>query len=156
MTRASSRAASGSTSTRRAVDAAGNFDAEAAEFPQQAREAGRERRGPRTGTAGGRTCSKEGGTDLVGWVDERTGRDPVPHRNAVPEGPEGTNWFYTLGSATLFAFVVQAITGVFPAMYYTPSPVEAYLVDHPSHQRRVPRRVRARHAQMGISVMIIS
>ena len=40
--------------------------------------------------------------------------------------PKGTNWFYTLGSATLFAFVVQAITGVFLAMYYTPSPTEAY------------------------------
>ena len=33
--------------------------------------------------------------------------------------PKGTNWFYTLGSATLFAFVVQAVTGVFLAMYYT-------------------------------------
>ena len=97
---------------------------------------------------------KEGGTDLVGWVDERTGATPFLTGMLFLEGPEGTNWFYTLGSATLFAFVVQAITGVFPA-YYTPSPVEAYLVDHPSHQRRVPRRVRARHAQMGISVMII-
>ena len=26
----------------------------------------------------------------------------------------------------MFAFVVQALTGVFLAMYYTPSPVEAY------------------------------
>ena len=34
--------------------------------------------------------------------------------------PKGTNWFYTLGSATMFAFLSQAITGVFLAMYYTP------------------------------------
>jgi len=27
--------------------------------------------------------------------------------------PKGTNWFYTLGSATLFAFLSQAVTGVF-------------------------------------------
>ena len=36
--------------------------------------------------------------------------------------PKGTNWFYTLGSATLFAFLSQAVTGVFLAMYYDPSP----------------------------------
>ena len=40
--------------------------------------------------------------------------------------PKGTNWFYTLGSATLFAFIFQALTGVFLAMYYTPSPTQAY------------------------------
>ena len=34
--------------------------------------------------------------------------------------PKGTNWFYTLGSATMFAFLSQAITGVFLAMYYRP------------------------------------
>ena len=34
--------------------------------------------------------------------------------------PRGTNWAYTLGSATLFAFLSQAITGVFLAMYYRP------------------------------------
>ncbi len=36
--------------------------------------------------------------------------------------PKGTNWFYTLGSATLFAFLSQAVTGVFLAMYYRPDP----------------------------------
>ena len=40
--------------------------------------------------------------------------------------PKGTNWFYTLGSATLFAFLSQAVTGVFLAMYYDPSPTRAY------------------------------
>ena len=34
--------------------------------------------------------------------------------------PKGTNWFYTLGSATMFAFLSQAITGVFLAMFYRP------------------------------------
>src|SRR5580704_11417086 len=36
--------------------------------------------------------------------------------------PKGTNWFYTLGSATMFAFLNQAVTGVFLAMYYRPDP----------------------------------
>ena len=40
--------------------------------------------------------------------------------------PKGTNWFYTLGSATLFAFLSQAVTGVFLAMYYDPSATHAY------------------------------
>ena len=40
--------------------------------------------------------------------------------------PKGTNWFYTLGSATMFAFLSQAVTGVFLAMYYDPSATRAY------------------------------
>ena len=40
--------------------------------------------------------------------------------------PKGTNWFYTLGSATLFAFLSQAVTGAFLAMYYDPSATRAY------------------------------
>ena len=40
--------------------------------------------------------------------------------------PQGTNWFYTLGSATMFAFLSQAVTGVFLAMYYDPSATRAY------------------------------
>ena len=40
--------------------------------------------------------------------------------------PKGTNWFYTLGSATMFAFLSQAVTGVFLAMYYDPDPTRAY------------------------------
>ena len=40
--------------------------------------------------------------------------------------PKGTNWWYTLGSATMFAFIAQAFTGVFLAMYYDPNPTSAY------------------------------
>ena len=36
------------------------------------------------------------------------------------------NWFQTLGSATLTAFIVQAVTGVILAMYYKPDPKNAY------------------------------
>ena len=43
--------------------------------------------------------------------------------------PKGTNWFYTLGSATLFAFLSQAVTGVFLAMYYDPTPTRRVRVD---------------------------
>ena len=36
--------------------------------------------------------------------------------------PKSTNWFHTLGSATLTAFLVQAITGIILAFYYKPDP----------------------------------
>ena len=69
--------------------------------------------------------------------------------------PKGTNWFYTLGSATLFAFVVQAITGVFLAMYYTPSPVEAYAsITHLTNDVFLGEFVRGMH-KWGASVMVI-
>ena len=69
--------------------------------------------------------------------------------------PKGTNWFYTLGSATLFAFVVQALTGVFLAMYYTPSPTEAYeSVTHLTNDVFLGEFVRGMH-KWGATVMII-
>src|SRR4029453_18973101 len=40
--------------------------------------------------------------------------------------PRETNWFHTLGSATLTAFLVQAITGAILAFYYQPTPEGAY------------------------------
>ena len=69
--------------------------------------------------------------------------------------PKGTNWFYTLGSATMFAFVVQALTGVFLAMYYTPSPVEAYAsITNLTNDVFMGEFVRGLH-KWGASVMII-
>ena len=63
---------------------------------------------------------KEAPVDLVGWVDERTGATPFLTGMLFRKAPKGTNWYYTLGSATLFAFVVQAITGVFLACSTSP------------------------------------
>ena len=69
--------------------------------------------------------------------------------------PKGTNWFYTLGSATLFAFVIQAITGVFLAMFYTPSPTEAYAsITHINNDVFLGEFVHGMH-KWGASVMII-
>jgi menaquinol-cytochrome c reductase cytochrome b subunit len=69
---------------------------------------------------------KEGGISAVDWVDERTSLSGGLRWLMFRKIPKGTNWFYTLGSATLFAFLNQAITGVFLAMYYDPSPTRAY------------------------------
>ncbi len=63
---------------------------------------------------------KEGGITAVDWIDERTSLSGVGRWAMFRKVPKGTNWFYTLGSSCLFAFLSQAVTGVFLAMYYRP------------------------------------
>src|ERR1700709_1763557 len=70
--------------------------------------------------------AKEAGVTVVDWVDERTSLSGPARWLMFRKVPKGTNWFYTLGSGTMFAFLNQAITGVFLAMYYDPSPTRAY------------------------------
>ena len=99
--------------------------------------------------------AKEVPADVAGWVDERTGATGFLTGMLYRKVPMGTNWFYTLGSATLFAFTIQAITGVFLAMYYTPSPDEAYeSVTHLTNDVFLGEFVRGMH-KWGASVMII-
>src|SRR5918993_4543107 len=69
---------------------------------------------------------KEAGISTVDWVDERTSLSGAARWTMFRKIPKGTNWFYTLGSATLFAFLSQAVTGAFLAMYYDPSATNAY------------------------------
>src|SRR5829696_352820 len=69
---------------------------------------------------------KESGISAVDWVDERTSLSGAARWAMFRKVPKGINWFYTLGSATLFAFLNQAVTGVFLAMYFDPSPTRAY------------------------------
>jgi menaquinol-cytochrome c reductase cytochrome b subunit len=68
----------------------------------------------------------ESGITVVDWVDERLSMSGGLRWALFRKVPKGTNWFYTLGSATMFAFLSQAVTGVFLAMYYDPSPTHAY------------------------------
>lgn len=68
----------------------------------------------------------EGGTGVVAWIDERTAGSGFLRGFLFRKVPKGTNWWYTLGSATMFAFISQAVTGIFLAMWYTPDPVQAY------------------------------
>ena len=99
--------------------------------------------------------TKEGAKDVVGWVDQRTGASGFLTGMLYRKVPKGTNWFYTLGSATLFAFVVQAITGVFLAMFYTPSATQAYAsITHINNDVFLGEFVHSLH-KWGASVMII-
>jgi quinol-cytochrome oxidoreductase complex cytochrome b subunit len=57
----------------------------------------------------------------IDWLEERSGLIGGIRYFLFRKVPADTNWFHTLGSATLTAFLVQAVTGVILAMYYRPS-----------------------------------
>jgi menaquinol-cytochrome c reductase cytochrome b subunit len=84
------------------------------------------RPGQGNGRASAGDAAKEAGTTVIDWVDERTSLSGGVRWMLFRKVPKGINWFYTFGSATLFAFLNQAVTGVFLAMYYDPSPTRAY------------------------------
>jgi menaquinol-cytochrome c reductase cytochrome b subunit len=60
------------------------------------------------------------------WLEERSGLIGGLKYFLFRKVPADTNWMQTLGSATLTAFIVQAVTGVILAMYYEPTPQGAY------------------------------
>ncbi len=68
----------------------------------------------------------EKGISTIDWIDERTSLSGGARWLMFRKIPKGTNWFYTFGSASLFAFLSQTVTGVILAMYYDPSATRAY------------------------------
>ncbi len=64
-------------------------------------------------------------TQISEWLDERLGWRSVWETIFLRKVPK-VNWSYTLGSATLFAAVNQAVTGTLLTIYYVPSPDQAY------------------------------
>ena len=62
---------------------------------------------------------------LTNWLDDRLGLrgiyDTVLDRK-VPK----VNWWFTLGSATLFLVTLQGLTGILLTVYYVPHPDQAY------------------------------
>jgi menaquinol-cytochrome c reductase cytochrome b subunit len=62
----------------------------------------------------------------IDWLEERSGLIGGLRYFLFRNVPSDTNWMQTLGSATLTAFIVQAVTGVILAMYYKPTPAGAY------------------------------
>ncbi|MBA2514975.1 MAG: cytochrome b N-terminal domain-containing protein [Solirubrobacterales bacterium] len=99
--------------------------------------------------------AKEAGISAVDWVDERTSLSGGLRWMMFRKIPKGTNWFYTLGSATLFAFLSQAVTGVVLAMYYDPSATRAYeSTRYLTNEVFLGEFVRGMH-RWGSSVMVI-
>lgn len=64
-------------------------------------------------------------TNIGNWLNERFGWKSVWEAIFLRKIPH-VNWLYTLGSATLFVAVNQAITGILLTLYYVPTPDHAY------------------------------
>lgn len=62
---------------------------------------------------------------IYAWMDDRLGFDDMYKMLLDRPEPRG-NWWNTLGSASLFLFIIQGATGIFLTVYYTPSPDHAY------------------------------
>jgi len=62
---------------------------------------------------------------LGNWLDERFGWRSVWSAIFLRKIPH-VNWFYTLGSATLFIATLQIVTGILLTIYYVPTPDHAY------------------------------
>lgn len=91
----------------------------------------------------------------IDWLEERSGLVGGIKYFLFRKVPGDLGWAHTLGSATLTAFLVQAITGVILAMFYKPSPNEAYeSVQHITNDVDFGWLVRGMH-RWGASVFII-
>jgi quinol-cytochrome oxidoreductase complex cytochrome b subunit len=62
---------------------------------------------------------------VMTWLDDRLGLTSIYNIVLDRKVPK-VNWWYTLGSASLVLFLLQGLTGMFLAVYYVPSPADAY------------------------------
>ncbi len=60
------------------------------------------------------------------WLDDRTGLTEALNPLLQHRVPHNATWMYVFGSATLFMFIVQVITGVGLALIYQPTTETAY------------------------------
>lgn len=91
---------------------------------------------------------------IGGWLDERLGWRSIWETIFLRKVPK-VNWSYTLGSATLFAVINQAVTGILLTIYYVPSPDQAYAsVQYITSQVPAGWLIRGLH-HWGASAMIL-
>ncbi|HEY65578.1 MAG TPA: cytochrome b6 [Caldilineae bacterium] len=65
------------------------------------------------------------GERVLAWLDERLGLTTI-YSVVLDRKVPKVNWWYTLGSATLFVLLLQFLTGILLTVYYVPSPDHAY------------------------------
>ena len=64
--------------------------------------------------------------NFTDWLDDRTGYKGIVHESLYENIPGGSRWIYITGSMLVFAFVTQAITGLFLWMFYSASSQNAW------------------------------
>jgi ubiquinol-cytochrome c reductase cytochrome b subunit len=63
---------------------------------------------------------------LLNWLDNRTGYRELVNDTLYEEISGGAKWRYVTGSMLVFAFITQAVTGVFLWMHYSPGSQNAW------------------------------
>lgn len=60
------------------------------------------------------------------WLEQRTGLPGQINDFLTEDVPGGASYWYVFGSATLFAMILQIVTGIFLTFYYAPSTSAAW------------------------------
>ncbi|GMT45317.1 MAG: hypothetical protein IEMM0006_1149 [bacterium] len=63
---------------------------------------------------------------IYNWINDRISLEGMMNSAFDEKIPGGSSFFFTLGSATLFVFALQVITGVWQLFYYVPTVDHAY------------------------------
>src|SRR4051794_16626378 len=63
---------------------------------------------------------------IWGWIDDRTGISEFVMPIVLHPVPQGTDWWYVFGTATLTSFIVQVVTGIALSSAYVTSTSDAY------------------------------
>lgn len=93
---------------------------------------------------------------FLDWLDHRTGVRHFVHDALYENIPYGARLRYITGSMLVFAFVVQAITGIFLAMAYSPSSQTAYeSVFYIQHEMTGGWLVRGIHHIMAQAMVVV-
>ncbi len=63
---------------------------------------------------------------MLNWIEQRTGFVSMTKDFLTEDVPGGARYWYVFGSATLFAMIVQIVTGIFLTFFYAPSAATAW------------------------------
>jgi len=63
---------------------------------------------------------------VLNWFDQRTGAKSIASKVLDEPIPGGARWAYVFGSGLLFIFLLQMVTGIALALYYTPTAETAH------------------------------
>jgi ubiquinol-cytochrome c reductase cytochrome b subunit len=63
---------------------------------------------------------------MLNWIEKRTGFISMAQEFLTEDVPGGASYWYVFGSATLFAMIVQIVTGIFLTFFYAPSAATAW------------------------------
>jgi ubiquinol-cytochrome c reductase cytochrome b subunit len=63
---------------------------------------------------------------MLNWLESRTGFVTLAKEFLTEDVPGGASYWYVFGSATLFAMILQIVTGIFLTFFYAPSATTAW------------------------------